>query len=449
MKLTHIVFLILVIAAVHTHGGDMKGPRGDGPKRDGPSKKGPRGDGPKRDGPSKKGPKGDGPKGDGPSKSGALPLIQITQLVSEAPQVDSLPTTPQMKCIMAINLDPTQSTRNGRLLKGQSTHSAPTSSAAPKAQSNHANSGAAPKEKSNHANTPATPKEKSNHSNGPAAPKEKSNHGKGPDAHKEKSNHGKGPDAHKEKSNHGKGPDAHKEKSNHGKGPDAHKEKSTHGRGPAAPKAESNNAVDAPAEAGSASAPGQLKKQRKEKPIEITHAPEVDYTKVVSSLLSYFPFLDTPTRAKLQSCNLDLSKALQRCEGVYGTGNCEQTEIGAQKKCPAGTLKFGCCLCAVACPNPNPNVQYYEENNYYCTKKTFPKSAMYKTESECIAAGNTVCESWVGALWVPKCKQGFRRVGADQCVLLCPEGWTDSGRICFKPNTTPIGAPFNWNVADN
>ena len=174
-------------------------------------------------------------------------------------------------------------------------------------------------------------------------------------------------------------------------------------------------------------------------------APAVDFKQVVGSTMLYFPFLSKAVQDKIKKCGLNLNPALQRCELDNGKGNCQLTDIGAQKKCSAGTKQYGCCLCAVECPD----TVNYEDNGYYCTKKSFPKSPMYQSKEECENLQKTTCESWVGAFWVPKCKAGFRRVGADQCVLMCPSGWTDSGRICFKPGTSPLGTPYNWQIADN
>mgnify|MGYP000712292992 CR=1 FL=1 len=165
--------------------------------------------------------------------------------------------------------------------------------------------------------------------------------------------------------------------------------------------------------------------------------------KKIDNFLSYLPFLSKEIQDKVESCKLDLTKAFSRCEAENGVGKCEKTPTGAQRTCPEGTKKFGCCLCSVECPAG------FEEKDYYCVKPEAKKSVTYATKDECENLAKSACESWVGAFWVPKCTQGFRRLGADQCIPLCPVGWTDSGRLCFKPKSTPLGAPFNWIPSDN
>lgn len=187
----------------------------------------------------------------------------------------------------------------------------------------------------------------------------------------------------------------------------------------------------------------RLTRQAAAAAIQTTGASLVDYPSVVANLLNYLPFLSAATRAQMAACKLDLSKALTRCEAVHGKGNCDQTETGAQKKCPTGLKRFGSGLCTVSCP------KNFEEMGYYCLKNQFPKSAMFDSKKLCEERESTACESWVGAFWVAKCNIAFKRVGANQCVLRCPDGWTDSGRICFKPSTSTLGAPFNWIITDN
>lgn len=165
--------------------------------------------------------------------------------------------------------------------------------------------------------------------------------------------------------------------------------------------------------------------------------------KKIDNFLSYLPFLSKEIQDKVESCKLDLTKAFSRCEAENGVGKCEKTPTGAQRTCPEGTKKFGCCLCSVECPAG------FEEKDYYCVKPEAKKSVTYATKDECENLAKSACESWVGAFWVPKCTQGFRRLGADQCIPLCPVGWTDSGRLCFKPKSTSLGAPFNWIPSDN
>lgn len=35
------------------------------------------------------------------------------------------------------------------------------------------------------------------------------------------------------------------------------------------------------------------------------------------------------------------------------------------------------------------------------------------------------------------------------CVPVCPLGWKDEGKRCFKPGTFHNGNPFNWTYGDS
>ena len=288
MKLTHIVFLILLIgAAVQAKGGSKKGQKGG----------------------SKKG----------------LPLLQSSFVDEDAPQVDSMPATPQMKCILGINLA-ADFAMKGRLLTGHG--STPKPQGSTKGGSHHG-SGATKQGGSHHgngkANAPGQVKKQGGSHHASKAPKQKSNKS------------AKAPKAPKQKSNKSaKAPKAPKQKSN---------------KSAKAPKQKSNKSAKAPK--GKATAPGQVKKQKQTKsqkmnvprnaiappqspaaPVDLPpglakKAPKapravaapVYYTSVINNLMNYFPFLSDQTKAKLKTCNLDLSKAMARCEAVNGKGN--------------------------------------------------------------------------------------------------------------------------------
>ena len=163
----------------------------------------------------------------------------------------------------------------------------------------------------------------------------------------------------------------------------------------------------------------------------------------VSNLLAMYQYLNEDAKSKIKACNLNMAKALARCEAANGAGACEVDGFFAQVKCPAGTVKVGHHACATACPAG------FEDKGYFCYKPAPFKSAQFKTQKECETTNSFGCEQWTLEFWVPKCKDGFRRIGADQCVPMCPDSWTDSGRMCFKPVVKRLSAPFGWTVADN
>jgi hypothetical protein len=95
----------------------------------------------------------------------------------------------------------------------------------------------------------------------------------------------------------------------------------------------------------------------------------------------------------------------------------------------------------------------YRDDGAYCAKPAaYGRGAGYALwdEDKCEDRNEaTGCEKW-GAMWYPKCKEGFHNVGANICSPDCPDGMTDIGVSCQKKtyvqnssNTTPISySPF-------
>lgn len=163
----------------------------------------------------------------------------------------------------------------------------------------------------------------------------------------------------------------------------------------------------------------------------------------ISGLAKVYSYLSQEKKDKIKSCGISLTGPLSRCEAANGQGNCESDAMYVQKKCPEGLTRIGCCTCAKACPTG------FDDKGLFCVKPAAIKSAQYTTQSECESLSKTSCEQWTLDFWVSKCPAGFARVGADQCIALCPEGWVDSGRTCLKPNSVNLSAPFVWTSADN
>lgn len=163
----------------------------------------------------------------------------------------------------------------------------------------------------------------------------------------------------------------------------------------------------------------------------------------IAGLSKIHSFLATDAKDKIKACGISLQGALQRCEAAHGSGNCETDAMYAQKKCPTGLARIGCCTCAPACPTG------FDEKTLFCIKPAADKSAQYNTQAECENLSKKTCEQWVLDFWVPRCTSGFVRVGSDQCIAMCPEGWKDTSRHCHKPTTVQLGAPFVWQSRDN
>ena len=53
-----------------------------------------------------------------------------------------------------------------------------------------------------------------------------------------------------------------------------------------------------------------------------------------------------------------------------------------------------------------------------------------------------------GAMWYPKCKEGFHNVGCCVCSPDCPSGWVDTGTSCTTPSKVLTPKPLNGCPAD-
>ena len=49
--------------------------------------------------------------------------------------------------------------------------------------------------------------------------------------------------------------------------------------------------------------------------------------------------------------------------------------------------------------------------------------------------------------FVEKCREGYARFGAANCVAVCPIGWPDLGDWCVK-NEFIVFDPFLWTAGD-
>jgi hypothetical protein len=163
----------------------------------------------------------------------------------------------------------------------------------------------------------------------------------------------------------------------------------------------------------------------------------------VSNLLKAYYSLSSNNQRSVQDCKLNNNGALARCEAKHGTGSCESTGPGlANKKCPRGLKRYGHSLCAVGCP------EGWVDRTVDCYKPKGYKSLRFKTRKECRKA-HKGCQKFHLSYWVPRCKRGFVRQGADGCIPVCPEGWMDLGRKCIKPTVVNAGDVFVWKNSDN
>ena len=165
----------------------------------------------------------------------------------------------------------------------------------------------------------------------------------------------------------------------------------------------------------------------------------------LEGLLRHYSLLKPAVKEQVKKCQMNTSNAIKRCNQKHGDKSCEVKSPGVvNKKCSAGLMALGATHCVVKCP------EYLEEKGFYCAKKEGTKSLRYPTKEKCIQESKAKsCERWNLEFWVPTCKPGYRRVGADGCFSICPPGWVDEGRNCLKRKIDYIGHAFYWKPADN
>ncbi|MBX3265733.1 MAG: hypothetical protein KF831_03425 [Acidobacteria bacterium] len=113
--------------------------------------------------------------------------------------------------------------------------------------------------------------------------------------------------------------------------------------------------------------------------------------------------------------------------------------------CPEGTEKNGL-LCYPQCREGftgNGPVCWqtecpegFNDIGAFCQKPAaYGRGAGYALwdEQKCNNENEQGCEKW-GALWYPKCRDGFKPFGANICSPSCPEGYSDTGTGCAKPS---------------
>ena len=167
---------------------------------------------------------------------------------------------------------------------------------------------------------------------------------------------------------------------------------------------------------------------------------EIQRTYNVEKMLLTYNIITAKMRTEIDACNLSLEGAIKRCESFHGLGNCEPiSATAANKKCPTGTLRVGCCQCLVECP-----VEYDSTwNRQVCQIKT----ERYRVPAiSNVQGANT--DAIANGLFIERCPAGFSKKGYI-CFRDCPAGSTRVGdSTCLKDKPIHIGAPFLWSAGD-
>lgn len=111
------------------------------------------------------------------------------------------------------------------------------------------------------------------------------------------------------------------------------------------------------------------------------------------------------------------------------------------RPCRAGYKMVAGVCWQTSCPSG------FRDDGAMCAKPAaYGRGAGYAIwdEDKCESRHDQGCEKW-GAMWYPKCREGYHNVGANICSPDCPRGMTDTGVSCLKKtyvqsssNTTPI-----------
>lgn len=145
---------------------------------------------------------------------------------------------------------------------------------------------------------------------------------------------------------------------------------------------------------------------------------------------------------------------MTNCKGIYcfGTGYkscisdntgkfCELWGLLLYPQCASGYVNWDCCICATQCPDG------FGDTGLYCTKPSaYGRGAGYPLwqKDKCNQEHQDVggCEK-NGALYYPKCKANYHNVGCCVCSPNCPDGWSDIGVSCKKPQQYGRGTGYS------
>lgn len=167
-----------------------------------------------------------------------------------------------------------------------------------------------------------------------------------------------------------------------------------------------------------------------------------DKDSLVNLIKAYFA-MNSSTQNAIRDCKPSSAGALKRCELTHGKGACEIVAPGlANKKCSEGLTRKGHSICTEACP------EGWIDRGLDCYKPKGYKTLRYETKKECEKNGTT-CEKFHLLYYVPSCKSGYIRSGADGCIPGCPEGWMDLGRKCLRSRIENVGSVYAWMPEDN
>lgn len=170
---------------------------------------------------------------------------------------------------------------------------------------------------------------------------------------------------------------------------------------------------------------------------------EIQRTYNVYRMLLAYNQLPQAMRDDIDSCKLNLAPAMQRCEAMNGSGNCEAISgTMVAKKCPTGYVRQGCCKCVVECDAS----EFYTTDRAFCAMKS--ERHQVPNLSSAASAPNTSKVNSGMNLAMSSCGKGF---GLNKfiCYKTCPAGTRPvGGALCLKTKPVILGAPYMWTAGD-
>jgi hypothetical protein len=169
---------------------------------------------------------------------------------------------------------------------------------------------------------------------------------------------------------------------------------------------------------------------------------EIQRTYNIEKMLLTYSQITQRMRQDVDACGLRIMGAIERCEKVHGFGNCEAvTTTLANRKCPQGYVREGCCNCVADC---NPN-DFDTINRSFCQMKNtlYVVPAIAPLDN----SGTFTRKEGLG-MAIGGCPEGFT-INKFICYKTCPAGTTAIGAsTCLKNKPINVGAPFAWTAGD-
>jgi hypothetical protein len=153
-------------------------------------------------------------------------------------------------------------------------------------------------------------------------------------------------------------------------------------------------------------------------------------------------------QAEILNCNPDIDQSLERCESVFGEGNCEQFNLHSFQKCDPNLENNGM-MCIEKCPYSMLDdgilcqKPFIQRREFIFGRDSKEIRGSKRKEYKPYGAGNLVkkCEEVQPGMLLDD-------MGPNLCNPKCPVGWIDIGKYCRKVNINVRDAVFLYAKGD-